>query len=87
MATKEKKLDVKKEKAIEFINNQSDVWEQFLSDNQYTVKDACELIACLMASIFSSIKRKQLLGFLLYFENVLSEAFHAGIEFDENQEE
>lgn len=86
MATKEKKSEVKREEAIEFINSQADVWKQFLSDNQYNVKDACGLMACLMTSVFSTIKRTQLLGFLLFFSEVLSEAFHAGIEFDENQE-
>lgn len=86
MATEEKELEVIKDEAVEFINSQADAWEKFLSDNQCTVKDACELMACLVASVFSSIKRKELLGFLLHFSEVLSEAFHAGIEFDENQE-
>lgn len=86
MATEEKELDVKMDEAVEFVNSQTDAWGQFLSDNDYTVKDACQLMACLMASVFSTINRKELLGFLLHFSEVLSEAFHAGIEFDENKE-
>lgn len=86
METEEKELEVKRDEAIDFVNSQVDAWKEFLSDNQYTVKDACKLMACLMASVFSTIKRQQLLGFLLHFSEVLSEAFHVGIEFDENQE-